>query len=542
MKKYYFLGFLLLILKLNSQIFVTQSGAGNKSGSSWANASTLQNAISNAGSNSQLWLKSGVYNITSSLVLENNISNLKLYGGFAGTETNLNQRNYTTNLTILDGQNTTQILMLRSYNTEVNGITFRNGFVTGTITGGTNPNSGGGAIFVFGNNSILKNCKFTDNVSTSERGAGAVYLRNGGGHLVENCDFEGNKNHSVEGNGGGAIHNWDDNVTIRDSRFINNSSVNSGGAIYTWTQKANIINCTFENNHSDVSGGAIHSRSELNLSNSVFKSNSCNQNGGAIYTWEILKVTNSLFHQNSALESGGGIYNNDELYVSNSTFVSNQGSAIIHRHLDSNVNSTYLTHIFNSIFYNNTAKSGSANLADVDHTSPNSNDQSTKDFRRNIFQANTVGSNNLVGTNPLFMNSLNNFNLQDISPGRNMGENALYNNVSQIPISNSKDLAGNPRLSGNSVDLGAYETEGNLALSDTASSNITFYPNPVKDFLHIQKIPSNTTYKIFTSGGQLLSKGTIINNSIDLRKIDKGIYILVIEDGINFYSKKIIRD
>lgn len=542
MKKYYFLGFLLLILKLNSQIFVTQSGAGNKSGSSWANASTLQNAISNAGSNSQLWLKSGVYNITSSLVLENNISNLKLYGGFAGTETNLNQRNYTTNLTILDGQNTTQILMLKSYNTEVNGITFRNGFVTGTITGGTNPNSGGGAIFVFGANSILKNCKFTDNVSTSERGAGAVYLRNGGGHLVENCDFEGNKNHSVEGNGGGAIHNWDDNVTIRDSRFINNSSVNSGGAIYTWTQKANIINCIFENNHSDVSGGAIHSRSELNLSNSVFKSNSCNQYGGAIYTGEILKVTNSLFHQNSALESGGGIYNNDELYVSNSTFVSNQGSAIIHRHFDSNVYSTYLTHIFNSIFYNNTAKSGSANLADVDHTSPNSNDQSTKDFRRNIFQANTFGSNNLVGTNPLFMNSLNNFNLQDTSPGRNIGENALYNNVSQIPISNSKDLAGNPRLSGNSIDLGAYETEGNLAVSETASSNIIFYPNPVKDFLHIQKIPSNATYKIFTSAGQLLSTGTIINNSIDLRKIDKGIYILVIEYGINSYSEKIIKD
>lgn len=543
MKKYLLLPFLLFIVNFQAQIFVTPAGAGNKNGSSWANASTLQNAISNASSNSQLWIKSGVYNLTSTLTLQSSLSDIKLYGGFAGTETSLNQRNYVNNVTILDGQNTTQILVILADDIEANGITFRNGFVTGTITGGENPNSGGGAIFIRGGNSILKNCKFSNNVSTSERGAGAVYVRSGGGHLIDNCEFNNNKNHSAEGNGGGAIHNWDDNVTISNSKFTNNSSVNNGGAIYTWTQKLDVSNCTFENNHSDMSGGAIHSRSELNLSNSVFKSNSCNDNGGAIYNWKVLKVTNSLFHQNSSSNVGGGIYNNEELYVSNSTFVANQGSAIIHRHFQSTEITTYLTHIFNSIFYNNTAQSGSGNLADVDHTSPNSNDQSTKNFRRNIFQVNTLGTNNSIGTNPLFTNvGSGNFTLQETSPARNVGENSLYNNVSQIPIATSKDLAGNPRLSGTSIDLGAYETEGNLSTDEINSKQSHFYPNPAQDVLNIAKVSSNANYKIMNLAGQILSSGKIINNKIDLTKIDQGVYLVLVEDGTQSYSEKIIKN
>lgn len=68
-----------------SQIFVTVNGAGNGSGSSWRNASTLQNAISSATSNSQLWIKKGVYNV-STLTVAIGASNLKLYGGFLGTK------------------------------------------------------------------------------------------------------------------------------------------------------------------------------------------------------------------------------------------------------------------------------------------------------------------------------------------------------------------------------------------------------------------------------------------------------------------------
>lgn len=542
MKKYYLFYFLSFFLYAPAQVFVTPTGAGTGNGSSWANAATLQNAISTMAANSQIWLKSGVYSISTTLDINNNASNVKLYGGFAGTETSLNQRNYLTNVTTLDGQTTTQILIIRNDAIEVNGITFTNGFITGTITGGTNPNTGGGAIRIMGSNSILRNCKFLNNVSTSERGGGALFIWYGEGHLIENCEFQGNVNRTADGNGGGAIHNWEENVIIRNCKFIGNRSTNDGGALYTWVYNLTISGCIFENNHADESGGAIHTRSIANLSNSVFKSNSCTENGGAIYTSEALKVTNSLFNQNTAVGLGGGIFNAEALYVSNSTFVSNQGSGIIHSNFQTSGSFTRLTHIFNSIFYNNTTLIP-GKLADVDKEANGGTDQSDKDFRRNIFQANSFGSNNLVGTNPLFENfAANNFTLQSSSPAKNFGENALYNTVSQLPASASTDLAGNPRLGGSAIDLGAYEFPESLSVPENSASTISLYPNPVQDFVTISKIASGATYTIANLTGQFVAKGTIYNNNLDLRKLDSGVYVIFIEDGTKSYTKKIIKN
>lgn len=164
-----------------------------------------------------------------------------------------------------------------------------------------------------------------------------------------------------------------------------------------------IEGCTFDNNHSD-------------------------SNGGAINNINILYVTNSLFDSNSATEIGGAIFNSRELYVANSTFTSNQNTAIAHVTYASNSAFLKITDIYNSIFYNNT--STAPRLKDVDKNN-NNTDQSTKDFRRNIFQENTFGVNNLVGVNPLFQNfAAGNFRLQTTSPGVDYGNNALYNQVS----------------------------------------------------------------------------------------------------------------
>ena len=54
-----------------------------------------------------------MYNLSTTLTLGYNASNVKIYGGFFGNETLLSQRNYLTNLTILDGQTTTQIMIIR---------------------------------------------------------------------------------------------------------------------------------------------------------------------------------------------------------------------------------------------------------------------------------------------------------------------------------------------------------------------------------------------------------------------------------------------
>src|SRR5215216_4655102 len=75
--------------------YVAPSGLITGSCSSWANACDLQHALSIAAPGYALWVKGGVHyptsstNRTVSFVLRNGVA---LYGGFAGTETLLTER------------------------------------------------------------------------------------------------------------------------------------------------------------------------------------------------------------------------------------------------------------------------------------------------------------------------------------------------------------------------------------------------------------------------------------------------------------------
>jgi len=92
--------------------YVTPTGAGTKDGTSWANASdSLQVMIENSLVGDQVWVAAGTYHPTAytepdqdsllrSFVLKDGV---EVYGGFAGTETSLGQRNVTANPTILSG-------------------------------------------------------------------------------------------------------------------------------------------------------------------------------------------------------------------------------------------------------------------------------------------------------------------------------------------------------------------------------------------------------------------------------------------------------
>jgi len=88
-------------------IYVDDDATGMNTGTSWANAYTnLQAAIARAkkGCGSQIWVAAGTYypgtKTTDSFVIPAGVS---VYGGFAGTETELNQRDIKANLTVLSG-------------------------------------------------------------------------------------------------------------------------------------------------------------------------------------------------------------------------------------------------------------------------------------------------------------------------------------------------------------------------------------------------------------------------------------------------------
>ena len=133
---------------------------------------------------------------------------------------------------------------------------------------------------------------------------------------------------------GGAIFSDGGDVTIIDSRFINNSTEES------WASDTGL-------------GGAIFNSGILNISNSVFSANSASDGGALLNRGPKAKlsVTRSRFESNSATKMGGAI-NNDycDLQIDGSIFVGNyvgghyhhpgHGGAIANRHVMILTNST----------------------------------------------------------------------------------------------------------------------------------------------------------------------------------------------------------
>jgi len=87
-------------------VYVVPGGAGAQTGADWANAKDLQAALIAAASGDQLWVKAGTYEPTTGTDRSATFqlkSGVAVYGGFAGTETMLSQRDSSANITILSG-------------------------------------------------------------------------------------------------------------------------------------------------------------------------------------------------------------------------------------------------------------------------------------------------------------------------------------------------------------------------------------------------------------------------------------------------------
>ncbi len=144
-------------------------------------------------------------------------------------------------------------------------------FIQNTCHAATSASTeGGGAIYTKTpslTQLTLVDSKFLANTVDGAAGRGGAIFNafSGGTLLVDHCLFgspvalTGN---SVTGDGtslGGAIYTRDD-MTVRASAFINNSSSGSGGAIASdATNNAEIGNSTFSGNSASQNGGAIYS-------------------------------------------------------------------------------------------------------------------------------------------------------------------------------------------------------------------------------------------------------------------------------------------
>jgi hypothetical protein len=306
--------------------YVKPAAAGTGNGSSWANASNdIAAMITASASGDQIWIAAGTYIPAATLSMKNGVA---IYGGFAGTETALNQRNYITNTVILNGNSTMRVFKNSNLNNTavLDGVTIINGnasnFGAGMLNYFSNPtisnckfqnnravNSAGGGIYNDGSSPIISNCVFIGNSTTISVGGGGIYNASTSNPIISNCVFE---NNNSNGHPGAAIFiETNSSATINNSVFTGNSSGSNGGAVYDGSNGASkYVNCVFSGN-SGFYGGAIYFAS-TSTSSLIFCTitNNSGYQGGGIYTSSAgLKVTNSIVFNNTATNSNPNILN-----------------------------------------------------------------------------------------------------------------------------------------------------------------------------------------------------------------------------------------
>lgn len=83
------------------------------------------------------------------------------------------------------------------------------------------------------------------------------------------------------------------------------------------------------------------------------------------------------------------------------------------------------------------------------------------------------------------------------------------------------------------VGVAAEDSEvcTNLAVNDITGSELSIYPNPVTDILNIttKKNTQNLTYTINNVAGQMIQKGSVTNNKINVNILPKGVYVLTLK-------------
>ena len=177
---------------------VTASGDGI----SWATAfKTIQEAIAAPGvsDGDEIWVKQGTYLLSSQIEVNKVVS---LYGGFAGTETQRDQRDLAANETIVDGNNITRCFSITA-NAIVDGFTITGGYWVVDVLAGGGVYSSSGSV-------AISNCKITGNKFGGLVSLGGG-IANNGGLDVTNCVITQNtaNAHNGVGSYGGGINNYD---------------------------------------------------------------------------------------------------------------------------------------------------------------------------------------------------------------------------------------------------------------------------------------------------------------------------------------------
>ncbi|MEG1991097.1 MAG: right-handed parallel beta-helix repeat-containing protein, partial [Christensenella sp.] len=330
--------------------YVKPNGSGDGNGSSWANAmsgtafSTKLKEINaaNDGKAYEFRVAKGIYEQSETLRLPKGV---KLYGGFAGTETTAEEieaRDIAKNVTTLSrdaaAASDANFSIVTVGMNATSADTRFDGF---TVTGGKNDN-GGGMYITYGAPTIA-NCTFSGN-SADSRGdralGGGMYII-GGSPIIENCIFAGNSAQGYSNAHGGGMYIVEGSPVIENCTFTDNSASHPGtnacgGGMYVRNGSPIVKNSTFSGNSSkyDTARGVgmyLAGSGTTAVVNCTFSGNNApgGANGGGMCVSDSAgaAVTNCTFSGNSAGTGGGiSVQSDANVAAANSVFYGNTAS------------------------------------------------------------------------------------------------------------------------------------------------------------------------------------------------------------------------
>jgi hypothetical protein len=326
------------------------SGSGNCF--DWANACTLQKALDVAASGDQIWVKQGVHHPDNTLYADNDRSatftlknGVEIYGGFAGTETLLSQRNWRGNRTILSGdidgndshggdfinENATQIVGANAYHVVTGGGTNSSAvldgfFITAGQANGSFPDQAGGGMYNSGSSPTLRNLILSGN--TALYGGGMYNITSS--PMLRDVALSGNS--AIEG--GGLYNDVNSNPQLTNAAFSGNIASYGGGMFNAGSSKPALTNVTFNGNSAANGGGGINNtyNSSPSLTNVILWDNK----GGSILNQSSTTVlVYSLLEENGC--PSGATCGNGMIYHTDPQFVDADGADNIAGTLDDNL-------------------------------------------------------------------------------------------------------------------------------------------------------------------------------------------------------------
>lgn len=327
---------------LNDLIYVNKTASGNNDGKTWADAYTdLKVALDSAAAGDEIWVAEGIYlpgsDPTATFLID---KNLKLYGGFAGSECNLSERDIAQHPTVLSGDvngddvvddfvtnrgdNVMTVVTMTAgvtNETVVDGFTIRNGHADGA----TFPLANGGGLISTGN-PIVKHCTFIQNFAVNLGGAVSFRDASGMTAIFENCLFD----HNMSVRGGAADIRFS-NLLFSDCTFSNNQAMatlgqtfeENGGAIMTQNANCQFKKCTFNANFCENGGGGFFFWVDANGEGFNLTVDSCNFEGNAA-------ASGGAFYSQTFGENSTNIITNSNFYDNHSTDEFSYGNVVIY--------------------------------------------------------------------------------------------------------------------------------------------------------------------------------------------------------------------